>query len=213
MSRGNPLDVGASHIRCRTYSALSETFLPVPCCLYCRPSTSSARAASTAAGRVITAASRATTAVLQTAQTRRTTFPIAVVFENRMRQVGIASIDMLRTYTIDLLQISDNQSYTQTMAFLQLLDPVDVVLCNSQHDRLLFRKIQEHFASEANSSSAQVSAIHRKFFDEVEGEEAMKGVSSKPLGSLALGGDIGTTKYLALASLNALLKVRSLTAI
>lgn len=112
----------------------------------------------------------------------------------------------MRMFEVNLLQIADNQSYSQTLAYLQLADPVEIVLCNSQHDRLLFKKIQEHFASEAGGSNTQVSAIHRKFFDEVAGEQMMKALSAKPVGTLALGGDVGTAKYLALASLNALLK-------
>jgi hypothetical protein len=43
-----------------------------------------------------------------------------VLVENRSRQVGIASVDLCRLFAMDLIQIADNQSYTQTMAYLQV---------------------------------------------------------------------------------------------
>ncbi len=99
---------------------------------------------------------------------------------------------------------------------MQLMRPVDVVLCKAQSGRTLFGKILAAFGGPAGAGasaggagagdaggSAQVSAIHRRFFDDTAGEAAARALSVR-----ALPADLGA-KYLALAALNALVKVRT----
>lgn len=111
-------------------------------------------------------------------------------------------MDLARLHTIDLVQIADNQSYTQTMAYLSLMEPVEIVLCKAQAERVLFGKILTVWGSDAKAATTKVSAINRRFFDDTAGDAAMRSLSCRPLPA-----DL-SSRYMAVAALNALLQVR-----
>jgi len=85
-----------------------------------------------------------------------------VLAENRAREVGVAVVNLAAMHLIDLYQIADNQSYTQTLALLALIGPAEIVLSKSQVERPLAQRIVETWAAGEGIHSAQVSAIARK---------------------------------------------------
>lgn len=96
-----------------------ETFTESLCLLLlCSPLTGRASTAGAGGGTPGTAAGRGSTA--GGGGGARSSYPVVVLVENRSRQVGIASVDLCRLFAMDLIQIADNQSYTQTMAYLQV---------------------------------------------------------------------------------------------
>ena len=67
--------------------------------------------------RKATAASRVGTAA-QSA--RGAAFNVVVIAENRAREVGIAICNLRALHTIELVQLSDSHSYSQTLALLHV---------------------------------------------------------------------------------------------
>jgi len=89
-------------------------------------------------------------------------YSIVVLTENRARQVGVAVCNLAAMHTIELLQVADNQSFSQTLALLHALMPVEIVLPKSQSERLLSQKIVAYWGSDDNPLHTQVSAINRR---------------------------------------------------
>ncbi len=130
---------------------------------------------------------------------------VVVITENRAREVGIASCDLGALHRIELAQISDNQSYTQTSVLLGLLRPAEIIFSRSQAERVLTRKVLEDWGIDTNPDGAEVKLIGRAYFDEVRGRAAARALSASGEGGADGDGD-GADKYLAFASLAALLK-------
>ena len=83
---------------------------------------------------------------------------------------------------------------------LQVLAPVEIVIPKSQVERVLFQKVITQWGGEQSTTSTQVSAIKRMYFDEDRGESL-----ARSLTSTAISFDLAS-KYLALSSLAALVK-------
>lgn len=109
----------------------------------------------TVLSRVSTAASRPSTAGLQE-------FNVVVLVENRTREIGFAICNLASMHAIQLYQLFDNQSYTQTMALLQLLSPVEIVICKSQGDRPLQQKIIDAWGNKPGGTT-QIASVARKY--------------------------------------------------
>ena len=84
-----------------------------------------------AASRAGTAAqpSRAATAA---ASSHGSAFNVVVIAENRAREIGVAICNLRAQHTIELVQFTDNHSYSQTLALLDVLSPVEIVLSKAQ---------------------------------------------------------------------------------
>jgi hypothetical protein len=120
-------------------------------------------------------------------------YVIAVVTEGRQRTVGVAATTVGAAHTFDLVQLVDNQSYSQTLALLHSLGPAEIVVPRSMAERALFQKIVSLWGD-----VAAVSAINRSYFDETAGEALVRRLSLKPLPAAVLA-----AKYVAVACAHA----------
>ncbi|RYG54819.1 hypothetical protein EON66_06630 [archaeon] len=90
-------------------------------------------------------------------------YNVVVLIENRAREVGIATCNLAALHTLELVQVADNQSFTQTLAFLDLLQPVEILLPKSQVERVMCQKVIAAWADRVSPHATQISAIHRKY--------------------------------------------------
>lgn len=63
--------------------------------------------------------------------------------------------DMTR---LNLTQLTDNQTYSSTMAALERCEPVEIILSQSLEGRVLFRMVHAAW----DGSVCSVSVLHRK---------------------------------------------------
>lgn len=108
-----------------------------------------------------------------------------------------------------MIQLADNQSYTQTQAVLHVVAPVEIVFARSQVDRVLCRTVVAAWggggeAAAAGGSSGPgttfISTLSRKLFDDEAGLAAVQALAAR------CNVVDFTGKYLALASVAALIK-------
>ena len=186
-----------------------------------RPTTNSS--SSSSASRIPTAQS------IKSSPTIPERIVLALV-ENRGREVGIAMLNLAAMHRIELLQIHDNQSYGLTKQFLEIINPSEILLCRTQIDRILIKKIIQLFSIEHHPDGAEIKFLARQHYDEQRGRTYMKNLGATAVpnpshtsnqtkagssttsttskeASLSTDADIeGTNKYLAFASLSALLR-------
>lgn len=165
------------------------------------------------APRAVSAGGRPTTAGtsrLGTAGTRPRTDAtganvcyVVAIIENRAREVGVAAVDVMAMHKIELHQIADNQSYSQTKALLCQLCPTAIVFSHSQTERPIVQLLRDAL-NEAFIDPVEISGINRKFFDDVKGREYMQKLSAGDMGE-AEGADKGG-RYLAVAACSALIR-------
>ena len=120
-----------------------------------------ARPLTSGAGRPASSA-RPATARVTTASGQ---YNVVVLAENRARQVGLAVCNLAATHTIELMQLADNQSFSQALALLHVLAPVEIVIPKSQVERVLFQKVVAQWGSRrdgAGTPATQISAINRR---------------------------------------------------
>ena len=87
-------------------------------------------------------------------------YNVVVLAVNRARQVGIATVNLGAMHKIELLQIVDNQSYSQTLALLQCLSPIEIVMPKATNEPLLYQKVVAYWGSAANPLRTTISAIN-----------------------------------------------------
>ena len=109
-----------------------------------RPGTSGgASRVGTAGGRLGTGTTRAQTAASSaTGSGGGGAYNVIVLTENRSREVGAAIVNLAALHTIELVQLADSPSYSQTQALLHVVGPVEIVVPKSQVDRVLFKKVR-----------------------------------------------------------------------
>ena len=111
--------------------------------------------------RINTAATKASETSIKTlSASNNKDYTVVALIENRARDVGVAVCNLSAMHTIELIQLHDNQTYTQTIALLQLLNPIEIVMSKSQSERVLFQKIVSMWGS---GTTTQIAAISRKY--------------------------------------------------
>lgn len=74
------------------------------------------------------------------ANARSSTFVVAIA-EGRGREVGIAAMDVVNVRELLLSQVTDSQSFAQTLALLETYAPAEVLVAATHVDRVLSRKV------------------------------------------------------------------------
>ncbi|CAL1681409.1 unnamed protein product [Lasius platythorax] len=116
-------------------------------------------------------------------------------------EVGLAAIDLQYPYLI-LCQISDCQTYVNTLTKINILDPIEVLMPETMcehRDRgnKLYKSIKEKF------NALNITPISRIHFNESTGMERMRTLCAREYSTVEL---IVKQKYYALAAAAALLK-------
>ncbi|XP_029169725.1 mutS protein homolog 4-like [Nylanderia fulva] len=114
-------------------------------------------------------------------------------------EVGLAAIDLQYPYLI-LFQISDCQTYENTLTKINMLDPVEVLMpetmCDGRGNKL-YKSIKEKF------NALNITPISRIHFNESTGMERVRTLCAREYSTVEL---IVKKKYYALAAAAALLK-------
>ncbi|XP_025075394.1 mutS protein homolog 4-like [Pogonomyrmex barbatus] len=116
-------------------------------------------------------------------------------------EVGLAAIDLQYPYLI-LCQISDCQTYVNTLTKINIFDPIEVLMpetiCeNPSRGNKLYRSIKEKF------NTFNITPISRIHFNESNGMERVRTLCAREYSTVEL---IVKQKYYALAAAAALLK-------
>ncbi|KAL0130729.1 hypothetical protein PUN28_002386 [Cardiocondyla obscurior] len=116
-------------------------------------------------------------------------------------EVGLAAIDLQYPYLI-LCQISDCQTYINTLTKINVLDPIEILMPETMcehHSRgnKLYKSIKEKF------NALNITPISRIHFNESTGMERLRTLCAKEYSTVEL---IVKQKYYALAAAAALLK-------
>lgn len=115
-------------------------------------------------------------------------------------EVGMTSID-LKQPVLTLSQFSDSQTYTRTLAIMQLLNPLEILLpstlCERGNSSKLFGQLTKHFPN------VQISSVQRRYFNESCGLQYIKHLCAAEYKSIELQ---LSSKYYCLATTAALLK-------
>jgi DNA mismatch repair ATPase MutS len=122
---------------------------------------------------------------------------IVAVVENRSRETCVAVLNTAHASLLEVTTLSDTQSYAQTMAHLQSLQPNEVLLHDGSRSRVLSLKIVEAFH---RGEDGRVLFVSRQYFDQDRGAELLRRVSTKTLGADVLA------SYIVLAAANCLLR-------
>ena len=94
--------------------------------------------------------------------------------ENRAREVGFACIN-LRSFSIELTQISDSQTYINTLTLLHNYSPIEIVMPSSLQDSGLCLRVKE----DISDCSDIFKFIQRKLFNEEKGIQIFEDSCSK----------------------------------
>ncbi|XP_072757634.1 mutS protein homolog 4 [Anoplolepis gracilipes] len=114
-------------------------------------------------------------------------------------EVGLAAIDLQYPYLI-LCQISDCQTYVNTLTKINILDPIEILMPETMCERRgnkLYKSIKEKF------NALNITPISRIHFNESTGMERVRTLCAKEYSTVEL---IVKQKYYALAAAAALLK-------
>ncbi|KAG5192158.1 muts protein 4 [Tribonema minus] len=122
---------------------------------------------------------------------------VCAVVENRSRETCVAVTNTSHASLLEITTLSDTQSYAQTMAHLESLQPQEILLHDGARSRVLSLKIVEAFHKDDES---RVLFVSRQYFDQDKGAELLRRISTKNLGA-----DVFAT-YIVLAATNCLLR-------
>lgn len=122
------------------------------------PSTLSGRM--TAGGRKTASSHRPGTSGSSTRE-----YNVVVLIENRAREVGLAVCNLSALHSIQLIQLHDSNSYTQTLSLLQLMSPVEIVMAKSQSERVLFQNVVAAWGPSAGSPTMISTLSRRSVFE------------------------------------------------
>ncbi|XP_050453285.1 mutS protein homolog 4-like [Cataglyphis hispanica] len=113
-------------------------------------------------------------------------------------EVGLAAIDLQYPYLI-LCQISDCQTYVNTLTKINILDPIEILMPETMCERgnKLYKSIKEKF------NALNITPISRIHFNESTGMERVRTLCAREYSTVEL---IVKQKYYALAAAAALLK-------
>ncbi|XP_025269482.1 mutS protein homolog 4-like [Camponotus floridanus] len=116
-------------------------------------------------------------------------------------EVGLAAIDLQYPYLI-LCQISDCQTYVNTLTKINMLDPIEILMPETMyerrnHENKLYKSIKEKF------NALNITPISRIHFNESTGMERVRTLCAREYSTVEL---IVKQKYYALAAAAALLK-------
>ena len=95
-------------------------------------------------------------------------YPVVVLLENRSREVGLAVINLAAPAKVQLLQLADNQCFGHTLSYLDLIAPVEIVLCRSRSEGVLYNKVvdawgaEDALAGSAGHPTALLTIVNRK---------------------------------------------------
>jgi DNA mismatch repair protein MSH4 len=133
-------------------------------------------------------------------------YVIVALIENRTGECGLAVADLNALHNVQLTTFEENQTFQQTMALLQLLEPTEICVSESQMDRKLTQAVSARFSGEG-AGRIQMTTVSRKWFDEVSGEALVKALAEDGTAALQPGGRAERSgRYLAFAALSALVK-------
>ncbi|XP_059482912.1 mutS protein homolog 4-like isoform X2 [Neocloeon triangulifer] len=115
-------------------------------------------------------------------------------------EVGIAAIDVYRPNLI-VSQISDCQTYSKTIAKINMFSPVEILLpntfCDGSSNTKLFDCIREQYPN------ITITTVQRRHFSDVQGLESIKKFCVPEMASLEI---VVQNKFFALSAASALLK-------
>ncbi|XP_068085433.1 mutS protein homolog 4-like [Anabrus simplex] len=115
-------------------------------------------------------------------------------------EVGIAALDTRCPHLI-LCQISDNQTYHNTLIKINVLNPVEIIVphtfCEGQHQNKLFTTIKDTFPG------VTLTTVQRRHFSDVHGLQQIKHFCAPEYASVEM---LVMHKFYALSSATALLK-------
>lgn len=113
----------------------------------------------------------------KTMRTNNMVHVVCSVSENLARETCIASIDAASPVAIALHKQSNCQSYSETIACLELLQPHEILLNQSRQSSPLARKILDRYPTKGNNNNdntTTVSFISRMHFDQTKGAEMIR---------------------------------------
>jgi len=147
------------------------------------------RSTASSAGRSI--ASTATT-LQQQQQQQPTVHIVCAIGENLARETCVASLDAGTPVSLQVTKQGNGQTYAETLAYLEILKPHEILLNEGRKHSPLARKIlelysdhdnnavqQEQQQDAAESTSTVVKFIPRVCFDQTKGAEMLRRLARK----------------------------------
>ncbi|KAL3944879.1 MAG: hypothetical protein SGBAC_001022 [Bacillariaceae sp.] len=155
------------------------------------------RRASSTAGRSIASSSNTNTNI----STSTSTFPqqppptvhiVCAIGENLARETCVASLDAGTPVSLQVTKQGNGQTYAETLAYLEILQPHEILLNEGRKHSPLARKIltlysknglvqqqQEDASAESTTSPTVVKLIPRVCFDQTKGAELLRRLARK----------------------------------
>ena len=181
--------------------------------------------------------STASTSASTTAGTAATVPPpasshlVCALGENLARETCVVSLDLAAPFVVQVTKQGNGQSYAETIAYLALLQPDEVLLNEGRYHSPLARKVLQHFdtqrrshrrstrsrneggATDGTSTAAPgdedatvVKFLSRSYFDQTKGADLLRRVARQDTYDIAL-----VEEYILLSSTHALLHYTQLT--
>lgn len=101
---------------------------------------------------------------------RRESFLIVTVTENRAREIGICAIDLAAPYEVLLWSIIDSHSYSKTLSLLQAYEPKELLMVESAKPH----RVNDALTRRYSASMCRLVPIARKYFDQTKGAEDLR---------------------------------------
>lgn len=100
---------------------------------------------------------------------------VCAVGENLARETCVASLDTGTPVSVQVTKQGNGQTYAETIAYLEMLRPHEVLLNEGRKNSPLARKILQLYANlECGSSQTVVKFISRSYFDQTKGAELLR---------------------------------------
>lgn len=94
---------------------------------------------------------------------------ICTCIENRAFEVGIAAID-LKSNSMSLTQLGDNQDFSSTLAMMESYDPVEIIV----HDKSRGSKLRATLERHLVDGRGEIVTIERQLFNDTDGLQFLK---------------------------------------
>ena len=101
---------------------------------------------------------------------------VCTISENLARETCVASLDVFSPTTVHVTKQSNGHVYSETLAFLQVLQPDEILLNESRQNSPLVRKIVQVWdgaESKTEGSVTTVKFLSRSCFDQTRGAEVL----------------------------------------
>lgn len=126
---------------------------------------------------------------------------VCAVGENLARETCIASLDVGVPICLQVTKQGNGQTYAETIAYLEMLKPHEILLNEGRKNSPLARKLVQIYAnSETDNENIVVKFISRSCFDQTKGAELLKRLARTDMFDPTL-----VEEYILLSSTHALL--------